>query len=689
MRHNPNILRALLLWMLSTVAASAQNSPLSILTTSLPVGAVNVAYSFAVTATGGSAPYSWSADGLPGGFSLNSGSGLLTGTPTVAGNYDIVLHVKDQTQATASKSLTLAVNAQSPSFTTASPLPVGTVGLAYSLTFGISGGLPPYRLSIPDASGFPPGLALNLTTGALSGVPTAKGSFSFTLQVTDSAGHTASKIFAITINTLPLTISTNALFNATVGLPYSQAFSASGGTPPYKWSISSGQIAGLTMDATGLLSGTPGTAGSFKFTVQVADSAAVTSSQDFTLIVNPAQLTILTTSPLPAATVGTAYSQKFAVAGGTQPYTWSITTSPVPGLSMDAATGTLSGTPATAGSFNLAIQVKDSASQTGSKLFILTVNPGPLIITTALQLPAGTFGQPFSQPLSASGGAPPYTWSALGLPDGLQIDAAAGMISGVPQTGGSFSFAITATDSARTTATARFLLTIGMPAIPPVTITGLSSTANPADQPTIQLQLASPYPAPVVAQLNLTFTSDAGGNDSSIQFATGGRTASVTIPAGNTVPDGTLAIQTGTVAGTIQITATQFTSYGVDVTPAPAPVQSTRIKPAPPAIVSANVVRNANGFSIQVIGYATSREVTQAVFHFTATGGSTLQTGDLTVPVQSIFSQWFQDSASVAYGSQFMFTQQFTVQGDPNAVIPGSVTLTNSLGMGNTSTVSP
>jgi hypothetical protein len=133
------------------------------------------------------------------------------------------------------------------------------------------------------------------------------------------------------------------------------------------------------------------------------------------------------------------------------------------------------------------------------------------------------------------------------------------------------------------------------------------------------------------------------------------------------------------VAGTIRLVA-QFQSFGIDITSSPAPTVTTHVNPAAPTIVSTKLVRTTNGFSIQVTGYSTSREVTQAVFHFTAASGNTLQSGDVAVSVQSMFAQWFQDATSTAFGSQFTFTQPFTVQGDSNAVIPGSITLTNSLG---------
>src|SRR5262249_40260055 len=145
------------------------------------------------------------------------------------------------------------------------------------------------------------------SSGVLSGTPDSKGTFNFTVQVADNTGVSANKAFALTVNAATLTITTLApLFNATVGTPYSQTFQASGGVPPYTWTIVSGQAGnGLSLDRnTGLLSGTPSDTGTFNFTVQVTDSTAVVASKAFSVVVELPKLNIVSSSPLPAGTVG-------------------------------------------------------------------------------------------------------------------------------------------------------------------------------------------------------------------------------------------------------------------------------------------------------------------------------------------------------------------------------------------------
>ena len=167
--------------------------------------------------------------------------------------------------------------------TTASPLPAGTVGIAYSQTFAAAGGTAPYTNWVVTVGTLPANLLLNAATGALTGTPTTAGTSNFTIQVTDSAAVTATKAFSLTINPAALTITTASPLPAgTVGIAYSQTFAATGGTPPYtNWVVTVGTLpANLLLNAaTGALTGTPTTAGTSNFTIQVTDSAAVDSDE--------------------------------------------------------------------------------------------------------------------------------------------------------------------------------------------------------------------------------------------------------------------------------------------------------------------------------------------------------------------------------------------------------------------------
>jgi hypothetical protein len=185
-------------------------------------------------------------------------------------------------------------------------------------------------------------------------------------------------------------ITTTSLAAATVGTPYSQTLAASGGTAPYTWSISVGALpTGLTLNAsTGAITGTPTTVGTANFTVMVTDSATTpgTATKALSITVNAAgaPLTITTTSPLPAATFGTAYSQTLAASGGTPPFTWATTAGALPaGLLMNAA-GVISGTP-TAPAVPNPVTSNFTAGVTDA---ILGTTTAPFAITTSLSASA-------------------------------------------------------------------------------------------------------------------------------------------------------------------------------------------------------------------------------------------------------------------------------------------------------------
>ena len=150
----------------------------------------------------------------------------------------------------------------------------------------------------------------------------------------------------------------------------------------------------------------------------------------------PTTLTITTTS-LPSGQINVAYSTTLAATGGTTPYTWSLTSGTLPsGLSLNASTGAITGTPTVSVSATpLTFQVKDSSApqQTKTVNLTLTIAPATLVITTT-SLPDGQINVAYSTTLAATGGTTPYTWSLTSgtLPTGLSLNASTGAITGTP-----------------------------------------------------------------------------------------------------------------------------------------------------------------------------------------------------------------------------------------------------------------
>jgi methionine-rich copper-binding protein CopC len=270
---------------------SAPPAP-TVSTTSLPAGTQNAAYSASLAATGGSSPYSWSlinGTTLPASLQLNSSTGAITGSPSAIGTTNFTVQVIDNNSNTATKALSIPVNPP-PSITTTA-LANGSPNVGYSAALAASGGTPPLTWSISTGS-LPIGLQLNTSTGAISGTPTAGGTADFTAQVTDANGATNSAALSITINPTPLSITTTALSNAALGVPYSTTLQATGGTTicgvyetcaggntPYFWSLINGTTlpAGLQLNSsTGVITGTPTATGTTNFTAQVTDSGLPT-----------------------------------------------------------------------------------------------------------------------------------------------------------------------------------------------------------------------------------------------------------------------------------------------------------------------------------------------------------------------------------------------------------------------------
>jgi hypothetical protein len=245
-------------------------------------------------------------------------------------------------------------------------LPEAAVGKSYSASLSAAGGTGAFTWSVSKGS-LPAGLSLTPGTGAISGTPTKLGSISFTVHVADAGPPTQFATGVVTIAMVkPLAISTSALPGAAVGVKYSQALAAIGGTPPYSWSVSPGSgnlPAGLALDpATGAITGTPTTSGTSSFVVQVADSAKPSQTSTESLSITVTGPLELTTLSLPTAVLDTRYSQMLAGLGGSQPYTWSISTGSLPvGLTLSPTTGVISGTPTTAGSSTFSIGLADSS----------------------------------------------------------------------------------------------------------------------------------------------------------------------------------------------------------------------------------------------------------------------------------------------------------------------------------------
>lgn len=458
--------------------------PLSVTTTSLAVGVVGSTYSATLAATGGVSPYSWAVTtgSLPAGLTLNSSTGVISGTPTSSGSTFTVTATDSEipTPQTATKQLTITVNPQLTVSTTS--LLAAVVGTAYSQTLAAAGGITPYSWAVTTGN-LPAGLILNGSTGAITGTPTGPqvGAINFTVTVTDSESptKTASANLSITVSAPPLSVTTQTLPAGTLGTAYSGSLGATGGITPYTWTISAGSLpSGLILNAsTGAISGTPtgSVTGPINFTVKVTDSEQPSASATaaLSITISAAPLSVVTSS-LPTGVDGSPYSATLQAAGGVSPYTWAVTTGSLPtGLTLNGTTGVISGTPSGSGT-SFTVTVTDSETpthQTATKNLSITLNPALAVTTTSL--PNGVVNTAYSQTLAASGGISPYTWSYTGnLPTGLSLNGTTGVISGTPTASGTFNFTAKVTDSESPTVTASASLSITINAQLQITTSG-------------------------------------------------------------------------------------------------------------------------------------------------------------------------------------------------------------------------
>jgi hypothetical protein len=663
--------------------------PITITTSTLPAGIEGTNYTTSLTAGGGSPPVTWTliSGQLPPGLTLDSASGVITGTPTVAGSYGIQVQATDSAGAKVVATFSVTIR-RALTITTSAVLATGSAGASYSQTFAAAGGTLPYTWSATGA--LPAGLTLS-AAGVLSGTPTQVGTFPITIQVNDSDGRKASVNDSLQIVSGLAIATPPVLPAATKDLVYSVVLLPVGGSAPYQWTVTAGALpGGLAFSASGQISGAASSTGTFQFTAQVTDANSNRAEKAFTLSV--AGTLSITSTSLPASATQSPYSQTLTANGGTAPYAWSVTSGALPdGLTLETPTGVLAGTPTAAGTFNFTVTVTDANGVSVQRQFTITVGEGLRFVTPAA-LPSATAGLPYNYTLQASGGQQPYAWNIVqgSLPAGLALNGASGVISGSASAAGTFNLTIQVADTAGTTATRVHTIVVGVPALPNVSVSGLPSDVQPLQQPALDIALDAPYPVPITGTLSLAFAPVSANpvDDPAVQFSTGGRSATFTIPANATHASfglGQLAVQTGSVAGTITFSVVSLQAGGSSLTVPDGLTRTANVAAGPPIIRTLAVVHTAGGIQVQMTGLSNTREMTKALVSFQAAPGTTLQTSQISVPLSEVATGWFQSDGSKTFGGQFGLTLPFTFNG---SVSLSSVSVILSNGAGDSAAMS-
>ncbi len=459
--------------------------------TTLAGGQVGFAYSAPLNpASGGTAPYSYavSAGALPAGLSLSAG-GTLSGTPTAFGTFTFAVTATDSSTGSgpyaATQNYTVQIEQPAPIANPVSAT-VAYGSTANPIALNITGGAAAsVAIATPPVNGTAVVSGLGVTYTPNAGYA---GRDSFTYTATNAGGTSAPAAVTLTVGNPAITIAAGGPLTASAGTAYSQTFTFSGGTQPFAGYQVTNLPAGLAISGSNAnsvtVSGTPTSAGSFALVVSGTDASTgagpFNTSQGFTLVVNAPTLALTPATGSFTANYAVAYSQAITATGGVGPYTYSLTGNLPAGVTLNASTGLLSGSPTASGSFNFAVTATDTGSTGAGAPFTvqgsysLTV-AAPLVTVTPTSLPVATAGAPYSATLVAAGGVGPYRFALSGgtLPAGLALSTG-GVVSGTPTAAGAFAFTVNVTDANGQTGGASLTLTVGNSAITvtPATLPG-------------------------------------------------------------------------------------------------------------------------------------------------------------------------------------------------------------------------
>ena len=566
------------------------------------------AISDTVYASGGTPPYTLVASGLPTGVafgSYTSGGFTMTGPAPAPGVYSVGVTVTDSAKAKATTTIGFSVFG-----IVTSSVPTAITFSPYSFTIAATGGTMPYTFS---GSGLPPKFSLS-SGGALSGTATATGTYTISVTARDALGVSNSMSFSFAVSLPPPLIVPSVPSSSTlVNTPYSQTLSATGGAPPYAWTIAGSSVPnGTSLKSDGTLTGTPAQVGDYQFTARATDQTGTSAVGTFEVIVTAPPVTVTTPSPLSSGMANVDYPlQVLGASGGTPPYTFTTSqngssqvrasspagTQSVTGPHPDAASqntlpagltltpdGAISGTPTAAGSSTFTITATDANGQTNSATLQITARPfsADLLLSAgslSFSLAAASTVLPIAESvrLQSTDVTKVLSWSSAVSPAASWLS-----VTGGGTTPGFLTVALTSAASSLAASTTPYKATIVVSCLAPSPCAGSTQTVA------VSLLVSATPPGLTVPSL-LSFTTSAANPQPTtqsfvIQNAGGGNIGfasiacaatwceianSFQLPVSNG-PTATVSVTadpTGLSAGYYYANLTITTAYGVNTIP--------------------------------------------------------------------------------------------------------------------------
>ena len=393
---------------------------------------------------------------LPPGLTYD-GYGSVSGTPTVIGTYTFTLKAENAVGSDEKEFTINVIMPKPPQITISSFMPNGKIGEYYSewiqaINYAelslISGDLPPGLTFKYDASG-------NL---GINGIPTAIGTYTFTVKAENAAGSVTKELTIYVINPEPPQIYTDAsLLNGKVSLYYSQNIEA---TDYAKWSLISGSLpTGLVLDNIGSIYGTPTATGTYTFTLK-AENVAGSDTKEFTINVIMPELPQIITSSMPNGKVGQYYNKMI---DATNYAKFSLINGSLPSGLVLGVERTISGTPTAAGTYTFTVKAENAAGSTTKEFTINIIMPEFPQIITDDSLPEGIVGYGYYDNFVKAADYAGFSLISGSFPPGLELWSN-GYIRSTPTATGTYTFTLKA-ENATGSDTKEFTINVIMPKI--------------------------------------------------------------------------------------------------------------------------------------------------------------------------------------------------------------------------------